>query len=172
MFRSRKCCASFALAAFISAAIAVKIFPVVQSLRRRPAFRHPRRRSDPRRRGDPGPPSHGLCVTLLLAEPEKYDGGELRIADKYGGPRGEAAGRRHCALARDPFAPGQARRARQPGRLFFRSIIREIAPARCCATSTRRSRNFSVERGVGDAACVRAEGYLPRPDPLLGGGLG
>jgi PKHD-type hydroxylase len=95
-----------------------------------------------------------LSVTLFLAEPEHYDGGELAVEDKYGThevklPAGN--------MVLYPSSLHHVKPVTRGGRVasVFRlqSMIRDAA-----ARSLLLDLALSAERGGDDAACMRLTG--------------
>jgi PKHD-type hydroxylase len=145
---------------FISAAIPMKIFPPLQSLWRRAAFRHPCRRASPGRPGHPVRIRTDLSVTLFLAEPEEYDGGELAVEDKYGVhevklPAGDMVLYPATSLHHvNPVTRGM----RIASFFWLQSMIRDDGARSLLFDLDQTIQELSTERGVEDAACVRLTG--------------
>ena len=80
-----------------------------------------------------------LSVTLFLAGPDEYDGGELCIEDTYGMQKGETAGGAPGALSRHEPAPGAGRSPAERGSARssgFRAWCATMPAARYCSIST------------------------------------
>jgi len=130
---------------FISAAIPMKIFPPL--FNRYGVGQHFGTHVDGAVRAVPGTPVRirtDLSVTLFLAEPEEYDGGELAVEDKYGVhevklPAGDMVLYPATSLHHvNPVTRGM----RIASFFWLQSMIRDSARAPCCSTSTRPSRSF------------------------------
>jgi PKHD-type hydroxylase len=104
-------------ALFISAAIPLKIFPPL--FNRYGVGQHFGTHVDGAIRAVPGTPVRirtDMSVTLFLAEPEEYDGGELTVEDNYGThevklPAGDYSGRARRVLFLAPEHGTRGRRA-------------------------------------------------------------
>jgi biopolymer transport protein ExbB len=114
-------------------------------------------------RGVPGTPVRirpDLSVTLFLAEPEEYDGGELTIEETYGThgvklPAGDlmlypSTGLHHVKPA--------TRGARVASFFWLQSMVQEDSARSMLFDLDQTIQEPSTERGVGDAACVRLTG--------------
>ena len=160
---------------FISAAIPLKIFPPL--FNRYGVGQHFGTHVDGAIRAVPGTPVRirtDLSVTLFLAEPEEYDGGELTVEDNYGThevklPAGDMVLYPSTSLHHvKPVTRG----ARVASFFWLQSMVREDS-ARSLAVRSRPddSAAFGREgcRGCGMRAVDR---HLSQPHPLLGGRLG
>jgi predicted 2-oxoglutarate/Fe(II)-dependent dioxygenase YbiX len=101
-----------------------------------------------------------LSITLFLAEPEEYDGGELAVEDKYGVhevklPAGDlvlypAASLHHVK----PVTRG----TRTASFFWLQSMIRDDGARTMLFDLDQTIQELASERGVEDAACVRLTG--------------
>jgi PKHD-type hydroxylase len=146
---------------FISAAIPLKIFP--------PLFncygvgQHFGTHVDGAIRAVPGTPVRirtDLSVTLFLAEPEEYDGGELTVEDKYGThevklPAGDMV--LYPATSLHHVKP-VTRGARIASFFWLQSMIRDDAARSMLFDLDQTIQELTAERGLEDAACVRLTG--------------
>jgi PKHD-type hydroxylase len=146
---------------FISAAIPLKIFPPL--FNRYGIGQHFGTHVDGAIRAVPGTPVRirtDLSITLFLAEPEEYDGGELTIEDKYGMhevklPAGDLVLYPSTSLHHvKPVTRG----ARVASFFWLQSMIREDSARSMLFDLDQTIQELTVERGVADAACVRLTG--------------
>jgi PKHD-type hydroxylase len=128
---------------FISAAVPLRIFPPL--FNRYGTGQYFGTHVDGAIRAIPGTPVRirtDLSVTLFLAEPDEYDGGELTVEDKYGAhevklPAGDLV-----------LYPSTSLHHVKPGASAWRPFsgcrawCAKTAHAPCCSTSTRPSRSF------------------------------
>jgi PKHD-type hydroxylase len=146
---------------FISAAIPLKIFPPlfnrygvgqhfgthVDGAIRAVAGTHVRIRTD-------------LSVTLFLAEPEEYDGGELTVEDRYGThevklPAGDMVLYPATSLH---HVKSVTRGTRIASFFWLQSMIRDDGARSLLFDLDQTIQELSAERGVEDPACVRLTG--------------
>ena len=146
---------------FISAAIPLKIFPPL--FNRYGVGQRFGTHVDGAIRAVPGTPVRirtDLSVTLFLAEPEEYDGGELTVEDKYGAhevklPAGDMVLYPSTSLHHvKPIIRG----ARLASFFWLQSMIREDSARSMLFDLDQTIQELTVERGVADAACVRLTG--------------
>src|SRR5262247_615156 len=146
---------------FISAAIPMKIFPPL--FNRYGVGQHFGTHVDGAIRAVPGTPVRirtDLSVTLFLAEPDEYDGGELTVEDKYGThevklPAGDMVLYPSTSLHHvKPITRG----TRLASFFWLQSMIREDSARTLLFDLDQTIQELSAERGVGDAACVRLTG--------------
>ena len=146
---------------FISAAIPLKIFPPL--FNRYGVGQHFGTHVDGAIRAVPGTPVRirtDLSVTLFLAEPEEYDGGELTVEDKYGThevklPAGDLVLYPSTSLHHvKPVTRG----TRVASFFWLQSMIREDSARTMLFDLDQTIQELSAERGVEDAACVRLTG--------------
>ena len=150
-----------ALPLFISAAIPLKIFPPL--FNRYGVGQHFGTHVDGAIRAVPGTPVRirtDLSVTLFLAEPEEYDGGELTVEDNYGThevklPAGDMVLYPSTSLHHvKPVTRG----ARVASFFWLQSMVREDSARTLLFDLDQTIQELSAERGVEDAACVRLTG--------------
>src|SRR6185503_14311111 len=146
---------------FISAAIPMRIFPPL--FNRYGVGQHFGTHVDGAIRAVPGTPVRirtDLSVTLFLAEPEAYDGGELTVEDKYGThevklPAGDMVLYPSTSLHHvKPITRG----TRLASFFWLQSMIREDSARTLLFDLDQTIQELSAERGVEDAACVRLTG--------------
>ncbi|MDX2201941.1 MAG: Fe2+-dependent dioxygenase [Hyphomicrobiaceae bacterium] len=146
---------------FISAALPLKIFPPL--FNRYGIGQHFGTHVDNAIRGIPGTPLRirtDLSVTLFLAEPEEYDGGELVVEDKYGThevklPAGDLVLYPSTSLHHvKPVTRGW----RVASFFWLQSMIRGDNERTLLFDLDQTVQELSVERGVEDPACVRLTG--------------
>ncbi len=146
---------------FISAAIPMKIFPPL--FNRYGVGQHFGTHVDGAIRAVPGTPVRirtDLSVTLFLAEPEDYDGGELAIEDKYGVhevklPAGDMVLYPATSLHHvNPVTRG----TRIASFFWLQSMIRDDGARSLLFDLDQTIQELSTERGVEAAACVRLTG--------------
>jgi PKHD-type hydroxylase len=146
---------------FISAAIPLKIFPPL--FNRYGVGQHFGTHVDGAIRAVPGTPVRirtDLSVTLFLAEPEEYDGGELTVEDHYGThevklPAGDMVLYPSTSLHHvKPVTRG----ARVASFFWLQSMIREDSARSMLFDLDQTIQQLSAERSVEDAACVRLTG--------------
>lgn len=142
---------------FISAAIPMKIFPPL--FNRYGVGQHFGTHVDGAIRAVPGTPVRirtDLSVTLFLAEPEEYDGGELAVEDKYGVhevklPAGDMVLYPATSLHHvNPVTRGM----RIASFFWLQSMIRDDGARSLLFDLDQTIQELSTERGVEDApAC-------------------
>jgi PKHD-type hydroxylase len=146
---------------FISAAIPLRIFPPL--FNRYGTGQHFGTHVDGSIRAIPGTPVRirtDLSVTLFLAEPEEYDGGELTVEDKYGThevklPAGDLVLYPSTSLHHvKPVTRG----ARVASFFWLQSMVREDSARALLFDLDQTIQELSAERGIEDAACVRLTG--------------
>ena len=146
---------------FISAAIPMKIFPPL--FNRYGIGQHFGTHVDGAIRAVPGTPVRirtDLSVTLFLAEPEEYDGGELAVEDKYGVhevklPAGDMVLYPATSLHHvNPVTRG----TRIASFFWLQSMIRDDGARSLLFDLDQTIQELSTERGVEDVACVRLTG--------------
>ena len=146
---------------FISAAIPLKIFPPL--FNRYGIGQHFGTHVDGAIRAIPGTPIRirtDLSVTLFLAEPEEYDGGELTVEDKYGAhevklPAGDMVLYPSTSLHHvKPVTRG----ARVASFFWLQSMIRDDGARSLLFDLDQTIQELSAEKGIGDPACVRLTG--------------
>jgi PKHD-type hydroxylase len=146
---------------FISAAIPMRIFPPL--FNRYGVGQHFGTHVDGAIRAVPGTPVRirtDLSVTLFLAEPEEYDGGELAVEDKYGVhevklPAGDMV--LYPATSLHHVKP-VTRGTRVASFFWLQSMIRDDGARSLLFDLDQTIQELSTERGVEDAACVRLTG--------------
>ncbi len=148
-------------ALFLSAAIPQRIFPPL--FNRYGIGQSFGTHVDGAIRAIPGTPIRirtDLSVTLFLAEPEEYDGGELTVEDKYGThevklPAGDLVLYPSTSLHHvKPVTRG----ARVASFFWLQSMVREDSARSMLFDLDQTIQELSAERGVEDAACVRLTG--------------
>lgn len=146
---------------FISAAIPLKIFPPL--FNRYGLGQHFGTHVDGAIRAVPGTPVRirtDLSVTLFLAEPDEYDGGELTVEDNYGThevklPAGDLVLYPSTSLHHvKPVTRG----ARVASFFWLQSMVREDSARSLLFDLDQTIQQLSGERGVEDPACVRLTG--------------
>jgi len=148
-------------ALFISAAIPLKIFPPL--FNRYGVGQHFGTHVDGAIRAVPGTPVRirtDLSVTLFLAEPEEYDGGELTVEDRYGThevklPAGDMV--LYPATSLHHVKP-VTRGVRVASFFWLQSMVRDDGARALLFDLDETIQELSAERGVEDAACVRLTG--------------
>jgi PKHD-type hydroxylase len=101
-----------------------------------------------------------LSVTLFLAEPEEYDGGELTVEDKYGTqevklPAGDLVLYPSTSLHHvKPVTRG----TRVASFFWLQSMIRDDNARTLLFDLDQTIQELTAERGLEDAACVRLTG--------------
>jgi PKHD-type hydroxylase len=146
---------------FISAAIPQRIFP---PLFNRYGVGHSfGTHVDGAIRAIPGTPIRirtDLSVTLFLAEPEEYDGGELTVEDKYGAhevklPAGDLVLYPSTSLHHvKPVTRG----TRVASFFWLQSMVRDDGARTMLFDLDQTIQELTVERGLEDPACVRLTG--------------
>jgi PKHD-type hydroxylase len=146
---------------FISASIPLKIFPPL--FNRYGLGQHFGTHVDGAIRAVPGTPVRirtDLSVTLFLAEPDEYDGGELTVEDNYGThevklPAGDLVLYPSTSLHHvKPVTRG----ARVASFFWLQSMVREDSARSLLFDLDQTIQQLSGERGVEDPACVRLTG--------------
>src|SRR5262245_49416942 len=146
---------------FISAAVPLKIFPPL--FNRYGVGQLFGTHVDAAIRAIPGTPVRirtDLSVTLFLAEPGEYDGGELTVEDKYGTqevklPAGDLVLYPSTSLHHvKPVTRG----ARVASFFWLQSMVRDDNQRTMLFDLDQTIQELSAERGVEDAACVRLTG--------------
>ena len=146
---------------FISAAIPLKIFPPL--FNRYVVGQHFGTHVDGAIRAVPGTPVRirtDLSVTLFLAEPEEYDGGELTVEDHYGMhevklPAGDMVLYPSTSLHHvKPVTRG----VRVASFFWLQSMIREDSARALLFDLDQTIQELCAERGMEDPACVRLTG--------------
>jgi len=146
---------------FISAAIPMKIFPPL--FNRYGVGQHFGTHVDGAIRAVPGTPVRirtDLSITLFLAEPEDYDGGELAVEDKYGVhevklPAGDLV--LYPATSLHHVKP-VTRGTRIASFFWLQSMIRDDGARSMLFDLDQTIQELATERGVEDAVCVRLTG--------------
>ena len=101
-----------------------------------------------------------LSITLFLAEPDEYDGGELTVEDKYGThevklPAGDLVLYPSTSLHHvKPVTRG----TRMASFFWLQSMVREDSQRALLFDLDQTIQELSAERGIEDAACVRLTG--------------
>jgi PKHD-type hydroxylase len=101
-----------------------------------------------------------LSVTLFLAEPHEYDGGELTVEDKYGTqevklPAGDLVLYPSTSLHHvKPVTRG----ARVASFFWLQSMVRDDSARTMLFDLDQTIQELSAEKGVEDPACVRLTG--------------
>ena len=146
---------------FISAAIPHRIFPPL--FNRYGSGHHFGTHVDGAIRAIPGTPIRirtDLSITLFLAEPDEYDGGELTVEDKYGThevklPAGDMVLYPSTSLHHvKPVTRG----TRVASFFWLQSMVREDSQRALLFDLDQTIQELSAERGIEDAACVRLTG--------------
>ena len=146
---------------FISAAIPLKIFPPL--FNRYGVGQAFGTHVDGAIRAVPGTPVRirtDLSVTLFLAEPGEYDGGELTVEDKYGTQEVKlAAGDMvlYPSTSLHHVKP-VTRGARVASFFWLQSMVRDDNQRTMLFDLDQTIQELAAERGVEDAACVRLTG--------------
>jgi len=101
-----------------------------------------------------------LSVTLFLAEPDEYDGGELTVEDKYGTqevklPAGDLV--LYPATSLHHVKP-VTRGFRTASFFWLQSMVRDDNARTLLFDLDQTIQELSAERGIEDAACVRLTG--------------
>jgi PKHD-type hydroxylase len=146
---------------FISAAIPLKIFPPL--FNRYGVGQSFGTHVDGAIRAVPGTPVRvrtDLSVTLFLAEPEEYEGGELTVEDRYGTqevklPAGDLVLYPSTSLH---HVKAVTRGARVASFFWLQSMVRDDNARTMLFDLDQTIQDLSAERGVDDAACVRLTG--------------
>ena len=139
---------------------AAHLSAALQPLRRRPVLRHARGRGDPRGPGTSVRIRTDLSVTLFLAEPDEYDGGELTVEDKYGTqevklPAGDLVLYPSTSLHHvKPVTRG----ARVASFFWLQSMVRDDSARTLLFDLDQTIQELTAERGMEDPACVRLTG--------------
>jgi PKHD-type hydroxylase len=146
---------------FISAAIPLKIFPPL--FNRYGVGQSFGTHVDGAIRAVPGTPVRirtDLSVTLFLAEPDEYDGGELTVEDKYGTqevklPAGDLVLYPSTSLHHvKPVMRG----TRTASFFWLQSMVRDDNARTLLFDLDQTIQELSAERGIEDPACVRLTG--------------
>jgi PKHD-type hydroxylase len=146
---------------FISAAVPLRIFPPL--FNRYGTGQYFGTHVDGAIRAIPGTPVRirtDLSVTLFLAEPDEYDGGELTVEDKYGThevklPAGDLVVYPSTSLHHvKPITRG----TRVASFFWLQSMVREDSARALLFDLDQTIQELSTERGIEDAACVRLTG--------------
>jgi PKHD-type hydroxylase len=146
---------------FISAAIPLKIFPPL--FNRYGAGHSFGTHVDGAIRAVPGTPVRirtDLSVTLFLAEPDEYDGGELTVEDKYGTqevklPAGDLVLYPSTSLHHvKPVTRG----TRTASFFWLQSMVRDDNARTLLFDLDQTIQELSAEPGIEDPACVRLTG--------------
>jgi PKHD-type hydroxylase len=146
---------------FISAAIPLKIFPPL--FNRYGVGQHFGTHVDGAIRAVPGTPVRirtDLSVTLFLAEPEEYDGGELTVEDNYGThevklPAGDMVLYPSTSLHHvKPVTRG----VRVASFFWLQSMIREDSARSLLFDLDQSIQELTAQKGVEDPVCVRLTG--------------
>jgi hypothetical protein len=162
-------------ALFISAVIPLKIFPPL--FNRYGVGQHFGTHVDGAIRALPGTPVRirtDLSVTLFVAEPEEYDGGELTVEDHYGTPEVKLpAG---DMVLYPSISLHHVKPVTRGAGVRVLLLVAEHDPRGQCALAPIRPRpdDSGAFGREGCRACgVRpVDRHLPQPHPLLGGRLG
>jgi PKHD-type hydroxylase len=146
---------------FVSAAIPLRIFPPL--FNRYGVGQSFGTHVDGAIRAVPGIPIRirtDLSVTLFLAEPDEYDGGELTVEDKYGTqevklPAGDLVLYPSTSLHHvKPVTRG----ARIASFFWLQSMVRDDNARTMLFDLDQTIQQLSAERGIEDPACVRLTG--------------
>ncbi|HWE21509.1 MAG TPA: Fe2+-dependent dioxygenase [Hyphomicrobiaceae bacterium] len=146
---------------FVSAAIPLRIFPPL--FNRYGVGQSFGTHVDGAIRAVPGTPVRirtDLSVTLFLAEPGEYDGGELTVEDKYGTqeaklPAGDLVLYPSTSLHHvKPVTRG----ARIASFFWLQSMVRDDNARTMLFDLDQTIQQLSAERGIEDPACVRLTG--------------
>jgi PKHD-type hydroxylase len=146
---------------FISAAIPLKIFPPL--FNRYGAGHSFGTHVDGAIRAVPGTPVRirtDLSVTLFLAEPDEYDGGELTVEDRYGTQEVKlAAGDLvlYPATSLHHVKP-VTRGVRIASFFWLQSMVRDDNVRTMLFDLDQTIQELTAEKGIDDAACVRLTG--------------
>jgi PKHD-type hydroxylase len=146
---------------FISAAVPLKIFPPL--FNRYGVGQHFGTHVDGAIRAVPGTTVRirtDLSITLFLAEPEEYDGGELTVEDNYGTQEVKlSAGDMvlYPSTSLHHVKP-VTRGVRVASFFWLQSMVREDSARSLLFDLDQTIQQLSTERGVEDAACVRLTG--------------
>ena len=148
-------------ALFISAALPQTIFPPL--FNRYGVGQHFGTHVDNAIRGIPGTPHRirtDLSVTLFLAEPGEYDGGELTVEDRYGThevklPAGDLVLYPSTSLH---HVKAVTRGTRVASFFWLQSMVREDSARTMLFDLDQTIQELAAERGVEDPACVRLTG--------------
>jgi PKHD-type hydroxylase len=146
---------------FVSAAVPLKIFPPLFNRYGEGDFFGTH--VDGSIRAIPGTATRirtDLSVTLFLAEPEEYDGGELVVEDKYGThevklPAGDLVLYPSTSLH---HVKAITRGARVASFFWLQSMIRGDSERTLLFDLDQTIQELSSEKGVEDPACVRLTG--------------
>lgn len=146
---------------FVSAAVPLKIFPPLFNRYTEGDFFGTH--VDGSIRAIPGTATRirtDLSVTLFLAEPEEYDGGELVVEDKYGThevklPAGDLVLYPSTSLH---HVKAITRGARVASFFWLQSMIRGDSERTLLFDLDQTIQELSAEKGVEDPACVRLTG--------------
>jgi PKHD-type hydroxylase len=146
---------------FISAAIPLKIFPPL--FNRYGAGHSFGTHVDGAIRAVPGTPVRirtDLSVTLFLAEPDEYDGGELTVEDRYGTqevklPAGDLV--LYPATSLHHVKP-VTRGVRIASFFWLQSMVRDDNVRTMLFDLDQTIQELTVEKGIDDAVCVRLTG--------------
>lgn len=146
---------------FISAALPAKILPPFFNLYGPGQFFGTH--VDNAIRSVPGTPIRirtDVSITVFLAEPEDYDGGELTIEDKYGAHEVKlAAGDAVLYPSTSLHHVKPVTRGHRVASFFWlQSMIRDDGQRTLLFDLDQTIQELSVERGVDDPACVRLTG--------------
>lgn len=148
-------------ATFISAALPLKIFPPL--FNRYGVGQHFGTHVDNAIRGIPGTPLRirtDLSITLFLAEPEDYDGGELAVEDKYGVhevklPAGDLVLYPATSLHHvNPVTRGY----RVASFFWLQSMIRDDNARTLLFDLDQTIQQLSMDLGIEDPSCVKLTG--------------
>jgi len=159
---------------FISAAIPRKIFPPL--FNRYGVGQHFGTHVDGAIRAVPGTPVRirtDLSVTLFLAEPEEYDGGELAVEDKYGVQEVKLpAGDMVLYPATSLHHVNPVTRGTRIASFFWAAKHDPRRRRTLLAVRPRSDHPGAFDRaGRGGYGVRAADRHIPQPDPLLGGPL-
>jgi PKHD-type hydroxylase len=146
---------------FISAAIPLKIFPPL--FNRYGAGHSFGTHVDGAIRAVPGTPVRirtDLSVTLFLAEPDEYDGGELTVEDRYGTqevklPAGDLV--LYPATSLHHVKP-VTRGVRIASFFWLQSMVRDDNVRTMLFDLDQTIQELTAEKGIDDAVCVRLTG--------------
>jgi len=146
---------------FISAAIPLKIFPPL--FNRYGVGQHFGTHVDGAIRAVPGTTVRirtDLSVTLFLAEPEEYDGGELTVEDRYGTQEVKlSAGDLVLYPSTSLHHVKPVTRGTRTASFFWlQSMVRDDNARTLLFDLDQTIQQLSAERGIEDAACVRLTG--------------
>jgi PKHD-type hydroxylase len=146
---------------FISAAIPLKIFPPL--FNRYGVGQSFGTHVDGAIRAVPGTPVRvrtDLSVTLFLAEPDEYDGGELTVEDKYGTqevklPAGDLVLYPATSLH---YVKPVTRGVRIASFFWLQSMVRDDNVRTMLFDLDQTIQELTAEKGTDDAVCVRLTG--------------